>query len=651
MLRIKSLTMQDFGAFKGEQKFELPADVGVTVFYGENMRGKTTLLNAFRFALFGKIIGRGRRSVSFHDMINWEARADGVQSFEVRLTLSHAGAEYRLTRTCKPKSGDSAPSGHEDYVADYYLERGGHILPPQQAALEIERILPEQIARFFLFDGELLQEYEDLLYSDTDMGPKISQAIERILGLPTLTKSRDSLKAALDRAETRVALAAQGDQKTREYGNQLQNLVEERTVLTGDLFRHEKDLEDLRARKVAIEDDMRRKQRMATLLEKRDRLEEDVSELRTEIAKKQEAITAAMSPAWAAVIVDKLKMALARMLEREAKLQSAVMRAQVLHSLAKGHDPECPTCLQIVSQEAQTKLRSQFSDVNEGTDGDRNRELAHVRRQIDAINAQLETTNPQALRLLWTDLETQRRNIYAKLGEIEEIKKKLTGNAEGEIKGLQREYESNVRQTAALENGVAETNAKLVENAGYREKLQKRLDKLAGSEMDLERRRRDLASTLYDMFNESVGVFREQLRRRIEADASNYFKRLTTEQDYAGLRINDTYGLTIVHRDGSDIPIRSAGAEHVVALSLVAALQNNAQLRGPIVVDSPFGRLDGGHRARIVETLPEMADQIILLVYEEELPPGRAREALKGRLKSEWTLKRKSARHTELAQR
>ena len=88
-----------------------------------------------------------------------------------------------------------------------------------------------------------------------------------------------------------------------------------------------------------------------------------------------------------------------------------------------------------------------------------------------------------------------------------------------------------------------------------------------------------------------------------------------------------------------------------MALSLVAALQNNAQLRGPIVIDSPFGRLDGGHRARIVETLPDMADQVIVLVYEEELPPARAREALKGRLRSEWALERQSARHTRLVQK
>ena len=651
MLRIKSLHLKDFGAFKGEQVFNLPEEEGVTVFYGENMRGKTTLLNAFRFALFGKIIGRGRRPVSFHDMINWEARAEGARSFEVRLQLMHAGAEYRLTRTCRPKSGTSVPAGHDDYVPDYYLERGGHILPAQQAALELERILPEQIARFFLFDGELLQEYEDLLHGDTDMGPKISQAIERILGLPTVTRSRDTLKAALDKAEGRVALAAQGDQKTREFGNQLQSLVEERQALTSDLFRHEKDLETLRARKVAIEDDMRRRERMASLLDKRDRLAGEVSTLDHVIQTKKAEISKAMARAWSAVIRPQLAVAVTAHRAREAELQSAVTRAEVLHSLAEGHDRACPTCLQSVSPAAQAKIRALLPAGETGSREADQRELAGVRRRLDALEAQLAVANPQALRLLWADLEARRREIYSKSAEIEEINKQLTGDAEDELKGLRREYDSVVRQIAALEDGIKATTAKLAENATYRDNIQKRLDKLAGGQMEAERRRRDMASRLYELFKESVDVYRDQLRHRVEADASSYFQKLTTEPDYAGLRINDNYGLTIVHRDGSDIPVRSAGAEHVVALSLVAALQNNAQLRGPIVIDSPFGRLDGGHRSRIVEVLPDMADQVVLLVYEEELPPARARSALKGRLRSEWSLERQSARHTELVER
>jgi len=304
-----------------------------------------------------------------------------------------------------------------------------------------------------------------------------------------------------------------------------------------------------------------------------------------------------------------------------------------------------------VSPDAQAKIRSLLPGGAEGSPEADQRELAGVRRRLDALEAQLADSNPETLRLLWSDLEERKREVYSKSAEIEEIGKQLTGDAEDELKGLRGEYDSVVRQIAALEEGVKATTEKLAANATYRDNIQKRLDKLAGGQMDSERRRRDLASRLYELFKDSVDVYRDQLRHRVEADASRYFQQLTTEQDYAGLRINDSYGLTIVHRDGTDIPIRSAGAEHVVALSLVAALQNNAQLRGPIVIDSPFGRLDGGHRSRIVEVLPDMADQVVLLVYEEELPPARAREALKGRLRAEWALERQSARHTELVKR
>lgn len=185
----------------------------------------------------------------------------------------------------------------------------------------------------------------------------------------------------------------------------------------------------------------------------------------------------------------------------------------------------------------------------------------------------------------------------------------------------------------------------------YRDNIQKRLEKLAGGQMEAERRRRDLAGKVYELFKAAVSAYREQLRKRVEADASTFFLKMTTEPDYAGLRINDSYGLTILHRDGTIIPVRSAGAEHVVALSLVAALQNNAPLRGPIFIDSPFGRLDAGHRKRIVAALPDMADQVVLLVYEDELPAAIARATLKDQLKAEWVLTRETARHTRIASR
>jgi hypothetical protein len=44
-----------------------------------------------------------------------------------------------------------------------------------------------------------------------------------------------------------------------------------------------------------------------------------------------------------------------------------------------------------------------------------------------------------------------------------------------------------------------------------------------------------------------------------------------------------------------------------------------------------------------------MTKQVVLLVYDDELPPDLARSELKGKLRGEWMLERVTARHTNLA--
>ena len=65
-------------------------------------------------------------------------------------------------------------------------------------------------------------------------------------------------------------------------------------------------------------------------------------------------------------------------------------------------------------------------------------------------------------------------------------------------------------------------------------------------------------------------------------------------------------------------------------------------------MDSPFGRLDSEHTTKIVSALPNMADQIVLLVYESELDQELARESLLGKLKREYKLTRITAKHTKI---
>ena len=85
-----------------------------------------------------------------------------------------------------------------------------------------------------------------------------------------------------------------------------------------------------------------------------------------------------------------------------------------------------------------------------------------------------------------------------------------------------------------------------------------------------------------------------------------------------------------------------------IALSLIGALHKNAPLRGPIIMDSPFGRLDPTHKKRIITALPSMSDQIILLAYTDEIDSQTAREVLGNSLKKEYRLTKHNSFYTEI---
>ena len=71
-------------------------------------------------------------------------------------------------------------------------------------------------------------------------------------------------------------------------------------------------------------------------------------------------------------------------------------------------------------------------------------------------------------------------------------------------------------------------------------------------------------------------------------------------------------------------------------------------LSGPIIMDSPFGRLDPTHKKNITKALPLMSDQIILLAYTDEIDGQTARQVLGSTLKKEYRLRKYGSFHTAI---
>ena len=113
------------------------------------------------------------------------------------------------------------------------------------------------------------------------------------------------------------------------------------------------------------------------------------------------------------------------------------------------------------------------------------------------------------------------------------------------------------------------------------------------------------------------------MRKTIEAEAQSIFQQLIWKKNhFQGIHLSKDYRLDVIDRYGmATRPEMSAGERQVLSLAFIAGMAKVAREGEtvPLVMDTPFGRLSSAHREKITEHLPEIADQLILFVTDEEL--------------------------------
>src|SRR5262249_41049900 len=157
----------------------------------------------------------------------------------------------------------------DDFEVKLFLRKDGRLLQPDEAQATLNRILPERVSRFFLFDGEFLNDYEVLL-AERDRGASvIREDIEDILGVPALLNAVADLNVNLREAGRRQAYLARQHKTARVLGAEADRVQAEIQQLRRDLD----DPDGLREQHRA---QMQRKRELEEALEATAGLEADV---------------------------------------------------------------------------------------------------------------------------------------------------------------------------------------------------------------------------------------------------------------------------------------------------------------------------------------------------------------------------------------
>jgi DNA sulfur modification protein DndD len=246
------------------------------------------------------------------------------------------------------------------------------------------------------------------------------------------------------------------------------------------------------------------------------------------------------------------------------------------------------------------------------------------------------------------DLMTEAMNIR---GELKLVGEAVDAAAEAQAKSAFKMRDAAQQMLGKLAPSITQQQEHLAKLEATHADLLAKIHAAGDSEelAGLEQVRQRVAD-LSSIFAGAMEKYRDELRTQVEADASDIFSRLTTEPSHQGLRITDNYGLLTIGEGDEVVFGRSAGQEQIVALSLIGGLNRNATRRAPVMMDTPFGRLDPDHRAKVLAFLADMADQVFLLVHAGEVNDEDL-EAIAGDINQHYELSRVSADRTEIRPR
>jgi DNA sulfur modification protein DndD len=487
-----------------------------------------------------------------------------------------------------------------------------------------------------------LQEYEELLINESKSGKDISDAIERILGVPILKNARAHLTQLFEAADKQAGREASRHQETQALGTALQQATEQKEAHRKELARLQGQLQQFNLEKAEAEQLLSSQQKYASILENLDAANARLEATGTETANVKGDLQRAMGDAWRSLLRDEVRSAREKAQAEAQRHLDAFVVSLRQEAVASGH---CKTCDQDVPVVVRTRLAASMEEQSPIASGPLG--VSGAMSRLADLSKFHEMDNAGEVRQLWRRLRTLEMERVSLGDTIVDLEDDLKESDPEALRSSKASYGDIMERISIVKRAIQDEGRVIEEKDQSIQRLRKKLE--AGGTPDLRatQMRAKILRNAADVFAAAIERYKSDLRHRVEETASTLFRSMTTEkQDYANLTINESYGLTIRHQDGRAEDARSAGAEHVVALALMGALQRNAPLRGPIVMDSPFGRLDDDHTSNVIRTLPEMAPQVVLLVYEAEVGKARMRDLLGHHLLREYHLERISSRRT-----
>lgn len=638
---ISRITLNNFRQFKGLQKLEFSTDVdkNVTVLLGDNTFGKTTILQAFHWCLYG--IADFPKDSNPEFLLNLEVANEqaGIQQkceVFVEIHISHKDTEYvvRRTQAYIDRAYDNWAALNSQLAVSYKENGITKQVREGEERNIINSILPQSLSGYFFFDTERV--------SDISTRKDLSEAVRGLLGLAPVNNARKHLGSRTLKGtaigQWSGALDSEGDERAKEAQETISREIERKEALQKEIENAEKELNSLNAQKERIAEILRDNQSTAELQRKKQGLESQLENEKTELEScnklfmdyyNNSAVTYIALP-----LMDQAEELLVNA-NVDAKGIRDMTEASIRDIIKRG---KCICGAPIVADENGETGNDAYMHILEeikflppahiGTD-------IHNFRQLLATDRRSMSQFYPIIEQKYKEIQKHRDTIAQWEDDISHIDASIFGKEnmssyEGDmnrikmdIKRMNEKKERCNRDIGACENAIdaaqkvydslvsaSERNKKLIVYLAYAEKICAWID-------------------------ETYAEKEQEMRNRLQERVNDIFSRM-----YHGERrvqIDNQYHVTLFAQlNGKEVVTgESEGLKRVKNFAFIAGLVDLAKEKAslghnaadtitweneayPLVMDAPFSNADETHIKNISGVLPEVANQVIMFVMEKD---------------------------------
>lgn len=636
---LHKLTLFNFRQFKGVQEIEFANPsakeaTNISIFFGENGRGKTGIFRAIVFCLFGvrRLSQDGDVPDSELQLVNTNvlevSQGNRIEAF-VELAFSHKGVSYILKRSISGLLKDERI--HEEIggirLVSTSAEGNSEVIDKADIDLLITSIIDPRVKDYFFFDGETMDR---LTRASIEQRREIAKGIRNLLdvdALETAIKATDRLTRALEieiRKHATPDLARllqklqENEEKEKDKRLRLDTIANELQNANSQKRDIDKKLEAIKEIRHLIED---REKQERILGDLKDDAKERLSDMKKFSAKMAlQLIGSTLENVYQQIDDQKKRGDIPSEIRKDLveKILKENWCCVCDRSVPPGSDAEKKVIewlnktTDVIVQESALDLWRYLSEVlsrfpDDGNQvenvllsyGNLRNKIDNVRNILEKIKKQIGDENFENV-LEW---EKQRESYKAKILKLEAEDISITQNINALVEERRLLLEHIDKEKRNQDKGT-----ELIKRATLARKSAEALKEVHDG----------FTNEIKDLISEKATFFMGQF---MDAEGKETLRKIVVKDDYS-LQVMDRWGRPFL----ANI---SVGQRQVMSIAFIVALAQVASqdqlLEMPLFMDTPLGRLSQDHRKNLIMNLPSFSSQWILLATDTEFTKFEAR--------------------------